>query len=145
MISDLERAKRIISRHPCTLDITNGCKLAQTCIQKNGYVKVKFKKKYTYLHRLVAFVYLGFKIDNDRALVLHKRECPHKHCFAEDHLYIGNPSQNADDYVALGKHHERVRTHCNKGHRLDRVMFTKRDGPVRYCSECRKEAQNKLR
>lgn len=145
MISDIERAKRIIRRHPYTISITTGCKLAQTCIQSNGYVKIKFKKKYVYLHRLVAFVHLELNLLDDSILVLHKRECPHKHCFSEHHLYIGNTSQNADDYVALGKHHERSRTYCNKGHKLDSLMATKRDGLVRYCSICRSEAQTKFK
>jgi len=145
MISDLERAVRRIRKHPHTIDITNGCKLAQTCIQENGYVKIKFKGKYIYLHRLVAFIYLGLDLDDTKTLVLHKRECPYKHCFSEHHLYIGNTIQNADDYVALGKHHEKIRTYCDKGHRLDRTMMTKRDGPVRYCSVCRNEAQKKFR
>lgn len=109
MISDFERAVRRISKHPHIFDDVTGCKLAKTCVQSNGYIKIKFKGKYVYLHRLVAFVHLGLSLDDTKTLVLHKRECPNRHCFSKNHLYLGNLSQNANDYVILGKHHERPR------------------------------------
>ena len=145
MISRLEKAKRRIRKHPYTIDITNGCRLAQTCIQENGYVKISFNNRYVYLHRLVAFVHLGLNLYDDKIQVCHKRECPNRHCFNKDHLYLGNATTNAEDFVSTGKHHEASREFCIKGHRLDSIMFTKRDGRVRYCSICRKAAQVKLR
>jgi len=50
------------------------------------------------VHRISAFFFLdysGWKYD----LVLHKIDCPNKHCWNPDHLYIGTYSDNMWDRV----------------------------------------------
>lgn len=139
-----DEAIALINQHPYRIDDETGCRLATIGMQKNGYVQVRRGEVREYLHRLVAFVYYGLPLDS-KFLALHSVKCPNKHCFNHLHIYVGNESDNASDYVSQGKHHEASKLTCDKGHKLDKIMNTTRDGIVRYCSICRRDAQKRFR
>jgi hypothetical protein len=120
-----------------------GCWLWTLGRKPNGYGEIKWKGKTYTVHRLA---YVEFKGKEPKNHVLHKLECPHKHCFNPDHLYDGTNIDNYLDREIFGQNHgleelnnkRRNVTHCPKGHeytsentRIDRAG-TKR------CIACQK-------
>lgn len=141
---DIKTAIKIIRSKKFIIDNNTKCKLAIRSIQHNGYVKLMIKGRCIYLHRLVAFAYLGLDLNNENIKALHKRECPNRHCFSENHLYLGTQKDNCLDYIALGKHHEKNKLLCDNGHKFNRIIY--RDGGrVRVCSICMRERKTKWR
>src|SRR5215467_14125229 len=47
-------------------------------------------------HRLAAYVYLGLDLDSNKQA---NHKCEFKKCFNPAHLYIGNQSENINDYI----------------------------------------------
>lgn len=105
----LENRKRI--------DNVTGCWLYTKCLS-SGYGQIRLSKKFKiYVHRLSAHLYLDYNLDSDK-IVLHKRECPNRHCFSPEHLYIGTDKENCRDWIAVKgyKNQFTERTSCQKGH-----------------------------
>lgn len=78
------------------------CRLWTHPLNENGYAYVTYETRRTSAHRASLEVKLGRPIKAG-AWACHARECPNKHCIAEDHLYEGTPQSNRDDDAALGK------------------------------------------
>lgn len=90
---------------------------------------------------------LAFKLkkpERDIEMALHK--CDNRGCVNGDHLYEGNNTDNMRDKVLAGKHHNKVKTRCSKGHSFsgDNLIIYYKNGVFRKrkCRECRRERQS---
>lgn len=80
------------------IDETTGCWI-YTRKGNHPYGRMYYKSKPYNVHRLSAFLYMGFDLD-DPMQVNHRRECPNKYCFNPEHLYVGTQKENMDDRVS---------------------------------------------
>lgn len=121
----------------------NGCWLWQRRTNTDGYGQTEFKIngvwKQVSVHRLSAHLHLELPLDSELH-VLHRVECRSKACWNPDHLYVGNQSDNSKDAVITRTHNMSSRTTCDKGHPLDGLRLSFRDGYVRYCKECSRQS-----
>ena len=72
--------------------------------------------------------------------ILHKCDVPA--CVNPAHLYIGTPLDNMLDKVARGRDHNKIKTHCPKGHPYsgDNLILRKNRNNARDCRTCQQEA-----
>jgi len=119
--------RRVI--HP----ITN-CWLYTLGQDKDGYGKIKYKGK-TYRVHILSYKHF---VGEPKQQVLHKLECPHKHCFNPEHLYDGSHSDNMKDRKASGNYinYNKFNTHCIRGHDLKTSYIFPKTG-YRQCRICR--------
>ena len=115
------------------VDETTGCWLWTGAISSNGYGVVSYQRRFRGVHRVSAHFWLGLENLNSPLQANHKRECPNKHCFNPEHLYVGDQSQNLHDHY--GPIEERI---CPKGHQIANPYIWKSpDGKVyRWCRIC---------
>lgn len=69
--------------------------------------------------------------------------CDNPPCCNPAHLFPGTNTDNQQDSLAKGRHHNASRTHCRRGHELtaDNIVAEKR--AIRRCRECTKRAAMK--
>jgi len=78
----------------------DGCwEWTRSCGSK-GYGQWKIEYKTHSVHRLSAFLFLGFDLSSDLC-VLHK--CDNPPCFNPDHLFVGTYKENTDDCILKGR------------------------------------------
>ncbi len=81
---------------------TDDCVEWPYSINKNGYGKVKYKGKRTYVHRLALMLVVG-EGPEDKPLALHKPAiCHNPNCFNPRHLYWGSYKDNNADTILDG-------------------------------------------
>lgn len=94
--------RRLVRRRK--VDSVTKCWNWTGCLAGKGYGKIKFKLfgyyDYYYVHRLIAYLCLGFDI-NSKLHVLHK--CDNMKCFNPLHLFIGTNEQNIEDSISKGR------------------------------------------
>jgi len=112
---------RIESKHWIWLGAVN---------RKTGHSLVKIDKHQYYLHRYMFC--LLHKLDYRDYSFTVNHICNIPRCWSPLCLYKGTMSENMQDYVRTGKHHESNKTHCPRGHRL---WFRAKSGK-RVCLEC---------
>lgn len=111
-----------------------GCWLYTLGQDKDGYGKLKFKGK-TYRAHRIAYMYL---VGEPKQNVLHKLDCPNKHCFNPEHLYDGTHEDNMKDRKNAGNYinYNKYNIICARGHNLKNAYINKTSG-YRQCRICR--------
>lgn len=118
------------------IDPITGCKLFTGSISDTGYGSLAINGKPHNIHRVAAFVYLGLDLEDKTQFALHKENCPNKHCFNHEHLYIGTATDNQQDRIRQGRHNNINKTHCPKGHEYNEEnTYISKQG-TRKCREC---------
>lgn len=77
----------------------SGCWEWTRARSRKGYGVWRINRKWYKVHRLSAWLWLGFDIHSE-GLVLHR--CDNPPCFNPKHLYIGNEVDNYRDSVERG-------------------------------------------
>lgn len=114
-------------------DSLTGCWLWQGSRDSKGYGHFKFEGKVERVHRMAAYIYLGYSLSDEIYQVLHNSECPNKNCWNPDHLHIGTNIEN---------HAERLpKLHCVNGHEYtsENTILTKK-GSYK-CRECHRQSK----
>lgn len=124
----IEQLKELMLKNRI-IDPTTGCWLWIGKINKDGYGVVSRNAKYEYVHRLSAYIYLGFDLYSSLQ-INHKRECPHKNCFFSEHLYVGTHRDNMEDAKA-------VKLYCKYGHTITGFHRRVNGYSSRECVICR--------
>ena len=137
----LSRVIRKLENHR-VIDETTQCWLFTGSIDPNGYGKLTYNSKSIGVHRLSAHIWLGYNISirYNKEQVNHKPDCPNKHCFNPEHLYVGTQKQNVIDY------YKSIDTGiCPKGHPNEFMYeYTSLLGKkFRWCRMCRTENRHK--
>lgn len=79
----------------------NGCwEYTGYCWKKSGYGRIRIGGRILRVHRVSAFLFLGFDL-NSPMMVLHT--CDNPPCFNPDHLFIGTGVDNQQDCKAKGR------------------------------------------
>lgn len=117
------------------IDSITGCWLWTGYLNRGGYGQITHENKVQRIHRLAYEEFVG----PIEYLILHKKECPNKHCFNPEHLYDGNHSDNMQDAYATVRQGSNTanssKTHCPKGHEYtNENTFMK--GNSRNCRKC---------
>lgn len=124
-----------------TIDPITGCWLHQNVFRgKQGYAMIKYEFKDIFVHRLSAFLYLGFDLDSPLP-ILHKEICPNRNCWNPEHIYIGSNFENVQDSIRIGTHQSivnKLKTHCPHGHEYNEENTLVQNDGKRICRECRK-------
>ncbi len=121
------------------IDESTGCWLWTGNKYPNGYGQLGYQSGVYSVHRLAAHIWLKMSLDSGEQ-VNHKPTCPNKHCFNPEHLYLGNQSQNLNDY------YKSIDTGlCPKGHPKNFMyVYTDKAGKkYKWCRECRRIARHK--
>lgn len=126
------------------IDVEMDCWLFWGRCNPDGYGQTEYKFdgdewRQISVHRLSAHIIHKMPIRSVEH-VLHKIICPNRNCWNPEHIYVGNQSDNSHDAVTTKTHNMTRRTHCDKGHLLDGVKISSRDGLHRYCKECARDS-----
>jgi len=113
----------------------SGCWL-YTMSRRGKYGQISYRHKQYSVHRLSAHIYLGLDL-NSELQVNHKTNCPHKHCFNPDHLYIGTQKDNMNDRVS-----QLMELPC--GHlKVNLYSYRSKDGKIyKWCRACRRKQRH---
>ena len=116
----------------------SGCWLWVASVSR-GYGAFYFRKKVERAHR-VAWILSRRKDIPQGMLVLHR--CSNRSCVNPEHLYAGSYSDNLEDAIRDGVHHNAGKTHCLRGHPLSGdnlvVRRKKTGGFERVCLTCKR-------
>lgn len=127
--------------------IPNGCWLWNEYLDKKGYGRTKYNGFTIRVHRLSAIIFLFLDINDKEQHALHKAECPNRHCWNPDHLYIGNNQDNVNDRIFLGHNKggpgRPPQTHCKNGHELVEPNIYRNKSGSKTCKNC-KLSRNKV-
>lgn len=85
------------------IDEITGCWLYTGKLHRTGYAYIEINHKSLAVHRISLWIHSDFDL-NSSLSVLHKTNCPYKHCFNPEHLYSGTQEQNIADSIHLGNH-----------------------------------------
>ena len=122
------KAKTVINENGCWL--WTGSKSA-------GYGRINIGGKIYGTHRVSALLFFNEPLTS-KTSVLHRTNCPNKHCWNPEHIYLGTQSDNTIDMVTTGSHNNSSKTHCKYGHPLTGKVNSSRDGVYRVCKFCRR-------
>jgi len=96
MNMEKEELKSLLLKHKMLVE---DCWFWMRAITSAGYGKLYIKGTLYSVHRLSAYVFLDFDIKS-KLFVLHK--CDQRRCFNPDHLFVGTPQDNQDDFFNKG-------------------------------------------
>jgi hypothetical protein len=101
---------------------------------KNGYGTMTYSptRKVFKAHRVSYEIFKGPIPDG-----LHVRHsCDHPWCVNPQHLLVGTHKENMRDVMIRGRHHNKRKTHCIRGHELagENLMVSKNG--KRFCRVC---------
>lgn len=130
------------------IDETTGCWLWQGARINNGHGSLRINNQHLMPHRLSAMLYHGLDINNAFINANHIIECPNKHCWNPEHIYVGNQFDNMQDNLKMGigiAAKRKARSHCNRGHEYtpENTYITVKN--VRMCRACRNLKVKELR
>jgi|SRR5882724_3589651 len=117
------------------VDEITKCWLWQKEINKNGYGVIYVLRTGKLAHRISYQTFKGPIMEH----VLHISSCPNRCCINPDHLYDGNPYENAQDTIKVGHHFQVNKIYCPQGHPYNSEnTYTNSEGK-RQCKTCIKE------
>jgi hypothetical protein len=131
-------AQRLLARRQ--IDEQTGCWELRGRKKGTDYHCVYWRCKMTLVHRLAAWIWLGFDIESE-ILVLHK--CDNPICWNPKHLFQGTNADNALDRERKGRHGDgggkanRAKTHCRHGHEYSFANTYRYPNGRRSCRTCR--------
>ena len=101
-----------------------------------GYGMIHVAQTSVRAHRVAYELTFGVNLETHQ-LACHR--CDNRRCCNPHHLFIGTQQDNVDDMVRKGRHHNKQRTSCRRGHLLtpDNLAPDKRPN-VRKCKTCTK-------
>lgn len=111
----------------------------------DGYGRLTFRGYSYKIHRLIAYLCLGLKLNDDTILICHKISCPYRDCWNPLHIYLGNEQTNMQDASRLGTDtlgRKTSKTHCNKEHELIKENIGY-DRGYPYCKICKEITRKK--
>lgn len=118
-----------------TIDPNMGCWLYTGEIDSGtGYGRVMIEGYRFHTHRLSAALHLGLDLNNPNQFACHIKECPNRHCWNPNHLYVGDNQSNQLDVIV---------DKCKKGHDLvgNNIVWNRRPNGQyhRLCRICHNE------
>lgn len=111
-----------------------GCWEWTKATTQHGYGRMSFRNHVHRVHRLAAYLWLGFDLSDSRTSVCH--HCDNPPCFNPDHLYLGSQKTNVRDMVDRGRHYpgpEKWEA-CVKGHELTPETRVAGTGRCKICA-----------
>ena len=84
-------------------DDKTGCWLYTGSKSFSGYGHLAIENKFYYVHRLSAYIFLKLDLHDRTQHALHKENCPNKHCWNWNHLYVGDNCDNMRDLKIRGR------------------------------------------
>ena len=124
----------------------NGCIEFYGCKTEQGYGVIKYGGDTYRAHRLCFILYNKISGLEVEQFVCHS--CDNPSCINPDHLWLGDAKSNNQDCVKKGRHTNKSKTHCKRGHELsgDNLINLKDNGRAcRTCSNASKRAyKNKV-
>lgn len=97
------------------LDLKTGCWRYNGPLGTNGYKQVWYQTKNYLIHRLAAFLWMGFDLDSELK-VIHRCNVPC--CFNPQHLFIGTTLDKSHDTAKKMRSRNSKKSYCSKGHPL---------------------------
>lgn len=132
----IDKAKSLLSK---SFKDPSGCIYMRENPRTDIYPSTKVKLRGFRISRLMLTMKIG-RIPEEWEFACH--HCDNKPCINPDHLFLGDHSDNMIDYSDKGLHANSKKTHCVKGHPLDKTIIRTETGrEKRYCSVCYKETK----
>lgn len=114
---------------------SSGCWIWQGSHNELGYGLIRIDKKVYRAHRIAWELTHGTRIPKGKQVC---HSCDNPSCVRPEHLWLGNMSSNILDCSMKGRHGQKRKTHCPKGHPYTGDNLIIRDGR-RFCRICRDE------
>lgn len=126
-------------------DENTGCWLHQGINKSKGYAFATFNYTQVSVHRISAYLYLNYDLEDKSLQVNHKLICSNLNCWNPEHIYVGTQTDNMNDTVLKGNHGSpnKNKTHCKFGHEYTpENTYTRKDNGFRQCLTCQREKDN---
>jgi len=132
MASTKQRPFKIAFEEKYVPEPMSGCWIWIGSTNAYGYGDIRYKQKPYKAHRASWMIHKG-DIPNGM-IVCHKCDVPA--CVNPNHLFLGTHMDNTKDKIAKGRmrvgNHNRLKTHCIRGH----VLLPTKNPKKRRCVEC---------
>lgn len=97
---DKDRLKYLLlRRRQCVSE--EDCWISDYCCDSKGYPQIRYQSKLYYVHRMAAFIWLGYDWNPERCVC---HTCDNPKCFNPDHLFIGTLKENTRDMLLKKRH-----------------------------------------
>lgn len=116
----------------CTVD-ANGCWLWPGTKNAKGYGLTSHRNRCVHVHRAMYETTHSVRLKTEE-FVCHK--CDVRHCCNPDHLFVGDNSANQLDASRKGRHQEKKKTHCPRGHEYNAENTYFAPNGARNCKIC---------
>lgn len=103
---------------------------------ETGYAPFRLPDRWALAHRLALTFALGRPIADGLQA---NHTCDVKACMNPSHLYEGTQKQNVADQIRRGRHPEKNRTHCARGHEYAGENLYITPQGKRHCRTCGRE------
>lgn len=111
--------------------LDNNCWIPYGYPSNSGYSTRTVIDKKDYLHRIVAHIFHGLDLNNQKQLACHN--CHNNTCFNPEHIYVGSAKDNIQDSVKIKTQRNARKTTCPRGHTYNIINHAKK---TRRCSIC---------
>lgn len=111
----------------------------------NGYGQIQIANKKLLIHRLSAYIYLNYDLNDKINQINHKLICPSRNCWNPNHLYIGTQSENIFDTIIKGRHTQKRIIYQKGLHEMIKENIFIDSHGNRNCRICRKETKERYR